>query len=90
MPQGSILGSVMFNIFINNIFDFVKKGDLHNYTDDNILSYGSNSVDDVIETLDRAPDKLRICVFYAIKTSKNACIIRSECTHYAYIQCIAV
>ena len=32
-----------------------------------------------------APDKLRICVFYAMKTSKNACIIRSECTHYAYI-----
>jgi hypothetical protein len=27
----------------------------------------------------RAPDKLRICVFYAMKTSKNACIIRSEC-----------
>ena len=22
----------------------------------------------------RAPDKLRICVFYAMKTSKNACI----------------
>ena len=33
----------------------------------------------------RAPDKLRICVFYAMKTSKNACIIRSECTYYAYI-----
>ena len=33
----------------------------------------------------RAPDKLHICIFYAIKTSKNACIIRSECTHYAYI-----
>jgi hypothetical protein len=28
----------------------------------------------------RAPDKLRICIFYAMKTSKNACIIRSECT----------
>jgi hypothetical protein len=35
--------------------------------------------------IDRALDKLRICVFYAMKTSKNACIIRSECTHYAYI-----
>ena len=34
-------------------------------------------------SLSRAPDKLRICVFYAIKTGKNACIIRSECTHYA-------
>ena len=33
----------------------------------------------------RAPDKLRICVFYSMKTSKNACIIISECTHYAYI-----
>jgi hypothetical protein len=33
----------------------------------------------------RAPDKLRICIFYAMKTSKNTCIIRSECTHYAYI-----
>ena len=35
--------------------------------------------------LPRAPDKLRTCVFYTIKTNKNACIIRSECTHYAYI-----
>jgi hypothetical protein len=38
-----------------------------------------------IMSLLRAPDKLRICVFYAMKMSKNACIIRSECTHYAYI-----
>jgi hypothetical protein len=45
----------MFNIFINDIFDFVKKGDLHNYADDNTLSYGSNSVDDVIETLEEQP-----------------------------------
>ena len=37
------------------------------------------------EFFHRAPDKLRICVFYAMKTSKNACIIRSECTHYACI-----
>ena len=36
-------------------------------------------------SLYRAPDKLRICVFYAMKTSKNACIIRSECAHYTYI-----
>jgi hypothetical protein len=39
----------------------------------------------LIMVIHRAPDKLRICVFYAMKMSKNACIIRSECTHYAYI-----
>ena len=37
------------------------------------------------QTIYRAPNKLCICVFYAMKTSKNACINRSECTHYAYI-----
>jgi hypothetical protein len=43
---------------INDIFDFVKKGDLHNYADDNTLSYGSNSVDDVIEILEEQSDIL--------------------------------
>jgi hypothetical protein len=50
----------MFNIFINDIFDFVKKGDLHNYADDNTLSYGSNSVDDVIETLEEQRSFIKI------------------------------
>ena len=37
----------------------------------------------------RAPDKLRICVFYAMKTSKNACIIRSECTFTHTYCCVS-
>jgi hypothetical protein len=37
----------------------------------------------------RAPDKLRICVFYAMKTSKNACIIRSECTFTHTYFCVS-
>jgi hypothetical protein len=40
-------------------------------------------------SVNRAPDKLRICVFYAMKTSKNACIIRSECTFTHTYCCVS-
>ena len=34
------LGTLLFNVFINDIFYFVKKDTLYNYADDNTLSYG--------------------------------------------------
>ena len=37
VPQGSILG-LIFNIFMNDLFYFVKQGNLFNYADDNSVS----------------------------------------------------
>jgi retron-type reverse transcriptase len=37
VPQGSILEPVLFNVFLNNIFGFVKHSTLYNYADDNTV-----------------------------------------------------
>ena len=44
VPQGSILGPIICNIFINEFINFIEKCDVHNYADDNTLSSFSNSI----------------------------------------------
>ena len=38
VPQGSILGPIIFNIFLNDLFYFVKQGNIYNYADDNSIA----------------------------------------------------
>ena len=51
IPQGSILGPLLFNIFINNIFFETQKSNICNFADDNTLYFCSQDLQTVIENL---------------------------------------
>lgn len=51
VPQGPILGPVLFNIFINGIFHFVPHSQLYNYADDNTVSCADHKLRIVVENL---------------------------------------
>ena len=52
IPQGSILGPLLFNNFINNIFLFIEKSDICKFADDDTLFSCGNNLSVILKSLE--------------------------------------
>ena len=81
VPQGSILGPIFFNIFMNDIYATMTRSSLYNYADDNAIAVICDTKQDAIDALSQeselAVDWFKVNMMEANPTKFQAIILRN-------------
>ena len=58
VPQGSVLGPLLFNVFINDLFFLVEETDICNYADDTTIYVCGHELEHIVSSLETDAQKL--------------------------------
>ena len=63
MPQSPVLGPILFNIFLIDLFLVMKETEFTSYADDSTLCNSVNTIEDITSFLQKLSEKLFKCFF---------------------------
>ncbi len=101
VPQGSIMGPILFTIYINDLCQNITKAKWHFYADDTVLYSSASSLKSALEDLQSAfniiqknlhnlrlvlnSDKTKMMCFSKSRKTDDACQVTERVSVYKYL-----